>query len=157
MSNCVHGVNLSMSCARCDDSKNRAAQPAMMVDLFHRLDADKQVIARFGDSCYHGRPINDPCPLCDADRKTLKTQRIRETVATFSEAMAAKLHKNDHKTGWRDLPIEALFRQLMIEIEEFKVAKEFFSHKEARDELVDIANFALMLHDRLGIEPTKEG
>ncbi len=76
----------------------------------------------------------------------------RYVLRQFASLMEAKLRKNDHKTGWRELPVEALFRLLMIEVEEFKVAKEFLSVAEARNELLDISNFALFLWDRLGNE-----
>lgn len=77
---------------------------------------------------------------------------IRPVLKDFADLMELKLAKNDHKTSWRELPVEALFRLLMLEIEEFKVAHEFLGHVEARKELVDIANFCLILHDRLGID-----
>lgn len=78
--------------------------------------------------------------------------RLRPALFDFADEMEAKLKKNDHKTGWRTLPVEALFRLLQIEIEEFKVAKEFLSVAEARNELVDIGNFCMILWDRLGLE-----
>lgn len=76
---------------------------------------------------------------------------LRPELVRFSSAMEDKLRANDHKTGWRQQPIEALFRLLLIELEEFKVADEFFSVAEARKELVDLANYCLILHDRLGM------
>lgn len=75
----------------------------------------------------------------------------RSTLETFTGAMELKLRKNDHKTGWREKPIEALFKLLLLEIEEFKVAHEFFTVAEARPELVDIANFSLIVWDRLSL------
>lgn len=75
----------------------------------------------------------------------------REALVKFVDQMEIKLRRNEHKTNWRDQPIEALFRLLMLEIEEFRVADEFFSVAEARNELVDVANFALILFDRLGM------
>lgn len=77
--------------------------------------------------------------------------RARPALQAFCDLMEAKLKKNDTKTTWREKPIEALFRLLLLEIEEFKVALEFFTIKEARPELVDIANFAMIVHDRLGM------
>jgi len=77
----------------------------------------------------------------------------RSALQSFSDRMELKLRKNDHKTSWRVLPIEALKRLLLVEIEEFKVALEFLSATEARNEAVDIANFALILDDRLGMMP----
>lgn len=76
---------------------------------------------------------------------------LRPELLAFAEQMEKKLRKNDHKRGWREQPIEALFRLLKIEVQEFEVADEFFTVAEARNELVDIANFAMMLHDRLGM------
>lgn len=76
---------------------------------------------------------------------------LRPVLQGFAEMMEKKLRKNDHKTSWRELPVEALFRLLMVEIEEFKIAHEFLGKDEARNELIDIANFCLILHDRLGV------
>ncbi len=78
---------------------------------------------------------------------------VRPPLARFAALMEQKLRKNDHKNalGWHRQPIEALQRLMLLEIEEFKVADEFYPVERAREELVDIANFALILHDRLGI------
>ena len=82
---------------------------------------------------------------------------LRDEVLNFAEAMEAKLKRNDHKTHWRKLPIEALRRLMMLELEEFNVAREFFGAEEAMNELVDIANFAMMLRDRLKhVEPLRD-
>lgn len=75
----------------------------------------------------------------------------RSALEAFANAMELKLRKNDHKTGWREKPIEALFKLLLLEIEEFKVAHEFFTVAESRPELVDIANFSLIVWDRLSL------
>lgn len=80
---------------------------------------------------------------------------LRPTLSNFAYCMEKKLEKNDHKSGWRDLPIEALFRMLMLEIEEFKIAHEFFDIDEARKELVDVSNFCMILWDRLSLEENK--
>lgn len=77
---------------------------------------------------------------------------VRLEVEEFALAMEAKLRKNDHKTGWQSLPVEALRRLMMLEIEEYNVAREFFGFDEAMAELVDVANFAMMLRDRYRIE-----
>lgn len=78
---------------------------------------------------------------------------LRAPLQLFAQAMEAKLVKNDHKQSWRELPVEALFKLLKIEISEFEVAMEYLSVKEARGELTDVANFALILWDRLSLEP----
>src|SRR5882672_11299315 len=77
----------------------------------------------------------------------------REALRRFCDQMELKLRKNDHKTGWRDLPIEALFSLMMLEIEEFKLAVRYLTVREALKELPDISNFAMMLWDRIGSEP----
>lgn len=82
---------------------------------------------------------------------TIVNTEMRREVAEFAMAMEAKLRKNDHKTGWQQLPVEALRRLMMLEIEEYNVAREFFGSAEAMAELVDIANFAMMLRDRIRI------
>lgn len=87
---------------------------------------------------------------CNGYRVEIGAIQPRPVLANFVELMERKLRKNDHKRDWRELPIGGLFRLLLIEIEEFKVAYEFFTTDEARKELVDIANFAMILWDRLG-------
>lgn len=75
----------------------------------------------------------------------------RAALRLFVDQMELKLRKNDHKTGWRTKPIEALFQLLKLEVAEFEVAFEHFPVDEARPELVDIANFALIVYDRLSM------
>lgn len=75
----------------------------------------------------------------------------RSQLIAFTEAMELKLRKNDHKDGWRTKHIDALKALMLLEVEEFKVAYEYFAVKEGRPELVDIANFALICWDRLGM------
>lgn len=77
--------------------------------------------------------------------------QTRPALRVFADAMEMKLRKNDHKTGWRDQPIQAHIRLLLLELEEFKVALEFFKVKDARNETIDIANFAMILYDKLGL------
>ncbi len=77
----------------------------------------------------------------------------REALRRFCDQMELKLRKNDHKTGWRDLPIEALFELMMLEINEFKLAIRYLTVREALKELPDVANFAMMLWDRIGMTP----
>jgi len=74
---------------------------------------------------------------------------VRAEVAEFAVAMEAKLKKNDHKTGWQQQPIEAHIKLLKIEVMEFDVAFEFLGDVVAAKECVDIANFALILRDKL--------
>lgn len=76
---------------------------------------------------------------------------LRAPLQLFVRAMEEKLRKNDHKTAWRNLPVEALFKQMILEIEEYKLAVEFLPVAEARKELIDVANFSLIVWDRLSL------
>lgn len=79
--------------------------------------------------------------------------KLRPALRAFAEAMEEKLRRHDgKKTHWQQQPIEALVKLLLLEIEEFKVADEFFTVAEARSELVDIANYAMIVADRLSLE-----
>ena len=74
---------------------------------------------------------------------------VRDAVAEFAVAMELKLRKNDHKTGWHDQPIEAHIKLLRIEMQELDVALEFLGDEAAAKECVDVANFALIIRDKL--------
>lgn len=74
---------------------------------------------------------------------------MREALREFADEMEKKLAQNDHKSSWLALPVEALLRKLEIELEELKVAVQFESPEDAQRECADVANFALMLWDRL--------
>lgn len=88
--------------------------------------------------------------------RTGQSMEHRPALKQFADQMEEKLKKNDSKTHWRELPVEALFRLLNIELEEYRVAHEFLTVKEARTELVDVANYALILWDRLSLEVQNE-
>lgn len=75
----------------------------------------------------------------------------RVPVKVFSDAMEQVLRRHEHKTTWREKPVEALFKLLRLEVEEASVALDHFSAAEARHEMIDIANFACILYDRLGM------
>lgn len=102
------------------------------------------------------------CPDCGAlpadnhevwclSRPAAPPPQIRPELEDFSLHMEEKLKKNDHKKGWRELPVEALERLLKLELEEYYVARDFFGPEAARKELIDVANFCMMLWDRLGM------
>lgn len=78
--------------------------------------------------------------------------QVRPVVAEFALQMEQKLAKNDHKTDWQTLPIEAHRRKLELEVEEYKIALQFEGPSAAKLELVDIANFCLILWDRIRAE-----
>jgi hypothetical protein len=75
----------------------------------------------------------------------------RPALRQFCDEMESVLRRHDHKRTWREKPIDALFRLLQLELEEAAVALDYFTVAEARHEMIDVANFAMILYDRLGL------
>lgn len=75
-----------------------------------------------------------------------------EAVTRFAQAMDEVLTKNDHKSGWGagDCSIQYLRARLVEEMGEYfaLVAVGETGTVAVRKELLDIANFAMMLWDR---------
>jgi hypothetical protein len=78
-------------------------------------------------------------------------------VIAFAKAMDGILVKNDHKGGWQDCDIQYLQARLVEELGEYfrsiainlDYQKQYGKHKPITSkELIDIANFAMMLWDR---------
>jgi NTP pyrophosphatase (non-canonical NTP hydrolase) len=78
---------------------------------------------------------------------------IRPEVLAFAQAMENVLRQNDYKGGWKDNDrknIVYLMRRLYQEIGEVEVALQDEDNVQTRRELVDVANFCMMLWDNLG-------
>jgi NTP pyrophosphatase (non-canonical NTP hydrolase) len=85
---------------------------------------------------------------------------IRREVLRFTDAMESVLKKNDYKGGWNECNVSYLRARLVEELGEYfarvaiNIDYEATKPLDARDkelerkELVDIANFAMMLWDR---------
>ena len=84
-----------------------------------------------------GEPI---LPIVDA----------RWQVRAFAEEMEKVLKKNDYKGGWYDCSKEYLQHRLVEEMGEYfkLLAEGSLGGEEAQKELIDIANFCMMLWDR---------
>lgn len=116
--------------------------------------------------CEHAKPHSrkdrtDEWDFANADpfvpaRNMVEDNMLRPTLADFAVQMEKKLRKNDHKTGWRDLPIEALHRLLLLEVKELEVALDFLGVEDVQDECKDIANFAMMLYDRVELDKERK-
>ena len=79
---------------------------------------------------------------------------LRPAVKHFAEAMEAKLRETDYKGGWADenCTIEYLEYLLMEEIGEYFAIRAkggIESYFNVEPELVDVANFAMMLYQRM--------
>ena len=76
---------------------------------------------------------------------------MRPGVQAFAEAMEAKLAKNEGKGGWaleNGCSLDFLFRRLRQELKEY-------SESDNPEELVDIANFCMMLWTRQTLKDPK--
>lgn len=94
------------------------------------------------------------CKWCGTQKGWPKLD-LRLPLIEFASQCEKKLRKNDHKSDWKLLPVEALIRKLEIELEEMKVAVQYEGSADAMNECVDVANFAMMLWDRLR-QPAQE-
>lgn len=75
----------------------------------------------------------------------------REALTQFVDEMELVLRRHDSKKTWRERPVTALIQLMLLELKEFEIAFEHFEVKEARKELVDLSNYALIVYDRLGL------
>lgn len=75
--------------------------------------------------------------------------KIRPQVAWFAGRMEQKLRANDHKGGWEDDYLDALFKRLLEEVEELRREVKERNGLSIIDEAVDVANFCMMLADRV--------
>lgn len=75
---------------------------------------------------------------------------MRNEVSWFAGLMEHKLSANDHKGGWDQDTVEQLLHKLECEVLELKNALEIsHSGDEILSECVDIANFAMMIADKV--------
>ena len=74
----------------------------------------------------------------------------RKEVKDFAMAMEEKLQKNDHRPHWRGDSIQYLLGRMNDEWNELGDALK--GEGDPREELIDIANFAMMLWHRLSYE-----
>lgn len=88
-------------------------------------------------------------PQLQAGDGIIGVHEIRAEVMEFAVAMEAKLRKNDHKDDWHKQPIEAHIKLLRIEMMELDVALDHLGDEAAMTECVDIANFAMIIRDKL--------
>jgi NTP pyrophosphatase (non-canonical NTP hydrolase) len=73
-------------------------------------------------------------------------------VLAFADRMEAKMSENRHKGGsgnWMSDTPEALFLRLVEEVGEVAAKLGTASAEDISDELADVANFCMMLADRL--------
>jgi hypothetical protein len=80
---------------------------------------------------------------------------VRPEVARFALLMEAKLRANDHKRPWRHCPLQYLSMRLTQERKE--LAEAIATKTGVGEECADIANFAMMVADKVGDLPPLPG
>ena len=109
--------------------------------------------------CFQDCPDVSACEMKDAWKQTRPLPKLKTTsfpidikhiqVIAFAKAMDEVLVKNDHKGGWQNCDINYLRFRLIDEIGEyFHAISSDPNYYPVKEELIDIANFAMMLWDR---------
>jgi hypothetical protein len=75
----------------------------------------------------------------------------RAALDKFVSEMEQQLRRNEIRRNWREKSVEALYQLALLRVREFEVAHAYFPVGEARPELIDAANYLMMLWDRLGL------
>jgi hypothetical protein len=83
-------------------------------------------------------------------------QVVREPIRWFATKMESELRANDHKGGWSDCNIWWLLSRLREEVDELEVAMHMatagdIGWDEVIAESADVANFAMMIADRVRV------
>ncbi len=87
---------------------------------------------------------------------------MRSSIEIFAGAMEEVLKKNDFKGGWKDCSIEYLFNGIKRNVSNLKYTFEISTLKRIDDcenikilikdiqkEIIDIANYCMMIHKNL--------
>jgi NTP pyrophosphatase (non-canonical NTP hydrolase) len=117
--------------------------------------------------CFQDCPDTGECKMKDSWKQTRPLPKLKDSVSfpvdikhyqliPFIKAMDEVLCKNDHKGGWQDCDIQYLRARLVEEMGEYFAWASRGSpsslseaeYKQSNKELIDIANFCLMLWDR---------
>jgi NTP pyrophosphatase (non-canonical NTP hydrolase) len=76
-------------------------------------------------------------------------RRWRPEVVWFADAMERKLRENDYKRHWLTLGMQTLSMRLTQEREELRDAVASGDAARTLDEAADVANFAMMIADKV--------
>lgn len=77
---------------------------------------------------------------------------LRQSVATFAQAMEEKLRENDHKGGWKKCDMQYLSMRLTQEREELRRAVERGNPEEVLREAADVANYCMMIAENIAAQ-----
>lgn len=77
---------------------------------------------------------------------------LRPSLRRFAESMEQVLRDNDYKSGWEDCLLQYLEAKLVEEVGEyFRVVASDPNRSGGGKELLDIANFCMMIFERIVI------
>ncbi len=97
--------------------------------------------------------------IVDIIDKKVNGIKIRPPVYSFALDMEYKLKLNDHKGGWTQNGFVSLYSRLLDEVEELEANIKncdnhdnpdnnyWMSLTKTKEEAVDVANFAMMIHN----------
>lgn len=114
---------------------------------FNVNDGKREQFLSWLNDATNGRPVETLMMGFRADDFVHR----RAALQKFADQMELVLRKHDHKTSWRDKPVEVLFKLLQLEMKECKLAMQYFTVADARRELTDIANYCMICWDRLSM------
>jgi NTP pyrophosphatase (non-canonical NTP hydrolase) len=115
------------------------------------LEGEKEAISKLYLDAHNERVD----ALAELDRLT---EAQRTDVQTFAAAMERTLKRHDDRPGWEEESPQYLFDRLQEEYEELLEANEKYPTPRVMNELVDVANFCMMLYCnfvRAGYAPEK--
>ena len=81
--------------------------------------------------------------------KEMDSQEMRPVLVSFSKYMEAILKENDHRGGWCGNSLEDLFSRLEHQCDALGAALPTGQAHRVRKECADIANFAMMIYDKV--------
>lgn len=79
-------------------------------------------------------------------------QTEKEIVVAFSDAMLKKIEERHNRyvpLGWKTMDMKRLITLLEGELKELKEALENNSNTDIKDEAIDIANYAMFIHNQV--------
>lgn len=74
---------------------------------------------------------------------------MRKELVDFANQMESILKENDFKGGWDNMTVHELLERLHEEVLEFEVELDANRPYNAAQEIIDVANFCMMIYDKI--------
>jgi hypothetical protein len=74
---------------------------------------------------------------------------LRSSLDYFATLMEQKLRKNDHKRNWKELSVKELKAGFESELNELGDAFDDYNSEDIVEECVDVANYCMMIADKI--------